>query len=146
KTWQERLVCRFSKQFSFDVTIMRPGFIWGHQHAKIAGMGRSFGPFYILFGPLSRLPLSHVENCADCIVSAAENPISIGKVFNVIDSDEIRVWQYVRKYARYSGALGFFIPIPYRLGLGLAHAVSLSSKALIGPNAKIPSLLQPHRY
>ncbi len=92
KVWQERVVIRFAQTQSWDLTIARPGFIWGAQHAEIAGMGRHVGRVYFMFGPLTRLPLCHVTNCANCLVSAVDRPTaSIGQTFNVIDGDDIRV-------------------------------------------------------
>jgi nucleoside-diphosphate-sugar epimerase len=79
KVWQERVVFRFAKSNSWDVTIMRPGFIWGPRRTEIAGMGRRIGRINLMFGPFTRLPLSHVANCADSLVSAAENQAAIGE-------------------------------------------------------------------
>ncbi len=146
KIWQERLVSRFAKKHSWDLTIVRPGFIWGAGHAQIAGMGRQFGRIYLLFGPLTRLPLSHVDNCADCLVVAVENPAASGEIFNVIDSDDVRVWRYVMEYARRSGQRGLLLPLPYRLGLGVAQLAALTSRTLFGKKGKLPSLLTPRRF
>ena len=102
KVWQERVVIRFAQTQSWDLTIARPGFIWGAQHAEIAGMGRHVGRVYFMFGPLTRLPLCHVTNCANCLVAAVDRPTaSIGQTFNVIDNDDIRVWRYLREYTRH---------------------------------------------
>jgi nucleoside-diphosphate-sugar epimerase len=146
KVWQERIVSRFARGHAWDLTILRPGFIWGADHAQIAGMGRQFGRVYILFGPLTRLPLTHVDNCADCIVTAVENPAASGETFNVIDSDDIRVWRYARDYARRTGRHGFFLPIPYRAGLGVAQLAAFISRLLFGGKGKLPSLLTPRRF
>jgi UDP-glucose 4-epimerase len=146
KVWQERVVTRFAKKHSWDVTIARPGFIWGQGHAQIAGMGRKFGRIYLLFGPLTRLPLSHVDNCADCLVTAVENPAAPGEIFNIIDGDKVRVWRYAREYARRSGQRGFLLPVPYRVGLGVAQLAALTSRALFGRKGKLPSLLTPRRF
>ncbi len=146
KVWQERIVSRVSKQYGWDLTILRPGFIWGAGHAQIAGMGRQFGHVYILFGPLTRLPLTHVKNCADCLVTVLENPSVSGETFNIIDSDEVRVWRYAIEYARRMGRPGIFIPIPYRLGLGLAQLAAFTSRLLFGTKGKLPSLLTPRRF
>jgi nucleoside-diphosphate-sugar epimerase len=146
KIWQERVVSRFAKKHSWDLTIARPGFIWGAGHAQIAGMGRQFGRIYLLFGPFTRLPLSHVDNCADCLLAAVENPAASGEIFNIIDGDEVRVWQYVREYARRSGQLGFLLPVPYRVGLGLAQLAAFTSRRLFGSKGKLPSLLTPRRF
>jgi len=146
KVWQERVVSRFAKSNSWDVTIMRPGFIWGPRHAEIAGMGRRIGRINLMFGPFVRLPLTHVANCADCVVIAAENQAAIGECFNVVDGDNIRVWRYVREYARRSGKRGFALPVPYRVGLGVTHLASIASRALFGKKGKLPSLLTPRRF
>jgi nucleoside-diphosphate-sugar epimerase len=146
KAWQERVVSRRARSHAWDLTIMRPGFIWGREHAEIAGMGRHFGPIYLMFGPFTRLPLCHVANCADCLVAAAESPAAIGESFNVVDGDDVRVWRYVREFARRTGQSGFLMPVPYRVGLGVAQIAALTSRALFGKKAKLPSLLTPRRF
>jgi nucleoside-diphosphate-sugar epimerase len=146
KSWQERIVSRYAEAYSLNLTIMRPGFIWGPQHLQIAGMGRRSGRFYWMFGPFTRLPLCHVANCADCLVTAVEEPAAVGQVFNVIDADDVRVWRYVMEFVRRTGQSGMIIPIPYRLGLGVAHVASLTSRMLFGKTGKLPSLLTPRRF
>jgi nucleoside-diphosphate-sugar epimerase len=146
KLWQERIVMKFATMRSWDLTIMRPGFIWGPQHAEIAGMGRHFGRVYLMFGPRTRLPLSYVDNCADCIAVALGNPASIGQTFNVIDSDKIRVWQYAREHAARTRQRAWFVPIPYHVGLATARLAALVSRTLFGKMGKMPSLLVPRRY
>jgi nucleoside-diphosphate-sugar epimerase len=146
KVWQERLVSRQAKAHGWDLTVMRPGFVWGVDHAKIGGMGRQFGKAYLMFGPSTRLPLTHVDNCADAIVAATENPASIGETFNVIDNDDIRVWRYVREYAHGMKQRGYMVPIPYSVGLGIAKLASFTSRILFGKKGKLPSLISPRPY
>jgi nucleoside-diphosphate-sugar epimerase len=146
KVWQERIVTNFSKTRSLDLTILRPGFIWGDQHAKIAGMGRQFGRALLMFGPFTRLPLTHVANCADCIVIATESPAAVGQIFNVVDNDDIRVRQYAGEFAKRSGQKGFSLPLPYHFGLGLAYFAKFVSRILFGKKGKLPSLLTPRRF
>jgi nucleoside-diphosphate-sugar epimerase len=146
KVWQERVVSRFAKKYSWGLTIARPGFIWGEGHAQIAGMGRQFGRIYLLFGPFTRLPLSHVDNCANCLVTAVENPAASGEILNIIDGDDIRVWRYAREYARRTGQRGLLLPVPYRVGLGVAQLAALTSRTLFGSKGKLPSLLTPRRF
>jgi nucleoside-diphosphate-sugar epimerase len=146
KVWQERVVSRFAKDHSWELTIMRPGFIWGNQHAQIAGMGRHIGRSYLMFGPFTRLPLSHVVNCADCLVAAIERPVAVGETFNVIDGDNIRVWRYVSEYAKRTGQRGLLVPLPYGFGIGVAYLASWISRTLFGKRGKLPSLLTPRRF
>ena len=146
KIWQERIITKYAKEHSWDMTIMRPGYIWGKGHAEIAGMGRRIGNAYVMFGPFARLPLSHVANCADCLVAAIERPAAVGQTFNVVDCDDIRVWRYVREYARRTGRSGLMVPVPYTIGHGTARLASLTSRALFGSKGKLPSLLTPARF
>jgi nucleoside-diphosphate-sugar epimerase len=146
KIWQERVVKKFAATNSWQLTIMRPGFIWGPRREEIAGMGRRAGRVCFMFGPFVRLPLCHVVNCADCLVSTLENSASIDETFNVIDGDEIRVLRYAREYARLTGKVRYLLPVPYRVGYGLAGLASLTSRALFGGKGKLPSLLVPRRF
>lgn len=146
KIWQERVVARMASARGWELTVMRPGFIWGPGHAEIAGMGRHIGHAYVMFGPLTRLPLSHVLNCADCVVAATENPEAVDQTFNVIDTDDVRVWRYVREYAKRTNQTGLPIPLPYWGGYGLAQLAAFSSRLLFGKKGKLPSLLMPRRF
>jgi nucleoside-diphosphate-sugar epimerase len=146
KVWQERLVSRAAATHLWELTIMRPGFVWGPQNAVIGGMGRILGRVYLMFGPFTRLPLTHVVNCANCVVAALENRASVGESFNVIDGDEIRVLRYVREYRRRTGRRGILLPIPYRLGLVAAGLATFVSRKLFGKKGQLPSLLMPRRF
>ncbi len=146
KIWQERIVRAAAEGNALKLTILRPGFIWGEGHAEIAGMGRRFGRVFVMFGPFTRLPLIHVDNCADCVVAATEHPDAVGETFNLVDGDEIRVWRYVREFARRSELPAIYVPLPYNLGLAVAKLANWTSRRLFGDRGKLPSLLSPRRY
>jgi nucleoside-diphosphate-sugar epimerase len=146
KYWQERVVSRRAVEQGLELTVLRPGFIWGPGRAEIAGMGRVMGRAYLLIGPSTRLPLTHVENCADAIAAATESRAAIGRVFNVVDSDDVRVWRYAREHSRGTGRRGFPVPVPYALGLGVAHLAAFTSRFFFGRKGKLPSLLTPRRF
>jgi nucleoside-diphosphate-sugar epimerase len=146
KVWQERLVQDVAKKAALELTIARPGFIWGRNHVNIAAMGRRLGRSFLMFGPLTRLPLTHVYNCADCLVAMLENRNSIGRIYNIVDSDDVRVWRYVREYARRTHQSGALIPLPYRAGYWTARLASRISRTLFGAKGKLPSILTPTRF
>src|SRR4051812_34300764 len=73
KWWQERVARRFAAKHGWDLTVLRPGFIWGRDHGYVATLGQQFGRHHLVIGPLTRLPMTHVENCADVFaLTAAE--------------------------------------------------------------------------
>ena len=92
--------------------------------------------------------------CADCFAAVLESPSSIGQTFNVVDGDEVRAWRYAGEFIRRrkgtaeAGTSGssFRIPVPYLLGLGLAHAAKCVSLAVFGPKGRLPTILDPIRY
>ena len=146
KVWQERLVTRVAGANGWDLTIMRPGFIWGSDHAEIAGMGRKFNGVYLTFGPRTRLPLSHVLNCADALVKAVETPLNGIHAFNVFDKDDVRVSRYVSEYKRRTKKRGLVVPVPYYVGLGVAQLATMTSRMFFGKKGKLPSLLVTRRF
>lgn len=146
KVWQERIVRRAASAHSWQLTVLRPGFIWGPRKAEIAGMGRRRGRIHVLIAPFARLPLCHVVNCADCIGAALERPEAIGETFNVTDGDDIRVWRYARDHARGTGCRVLFLPVPYRFGYAIARFALFASRSIFGQKGKLPSLLVPRRF
>jgi len=146
KISQERVARRLAEKHCWNLTVARPGFVWGLNRSQIAGMGRKFGRVYLLFGPFTRLPLSHVDNCADCLANMTEASAAWGETFNVVDGDNIRVWRYVLEYARRTGQRGLLLPIPYRAWLGVAQLAVLINRWLFGREAELPSLLTPRRF
>ncbi len=146
KVWQERLVTRFCIDNDCALVIMRPGFVWGPGHAEIGGMGRRAGRIYLTFGVRTRLPLSHVLNCADCIVAAAEAPMDGVNIYNVVDTEEVSVLRYVKEFRRRSGSPGWIVSIPYHVGLAFAKLASKTSHMAFGKKGRLPSLLMAKRF
>ena len=90
KIEQEELVRQYSVTHGFDLTVLRPGFIWAAQpgSATIA-LGQDFGPLRVVIGPERRLPLVHVENCAEAFALAIEDERAVGETFNVVDPEVV---------------------------------------------------------
>lgn len=143
KAWQERVTRRFASQNGWDLTVLRPGFIWGRDHGYNAAMGHQVGKFQIVIGPLTRLPLTHVENCADLFALAVEDPRAKGETLNVVDSDGPRTWSFLREYLRGTGERRFRIPIPYPLAY---WSIRLAFATVFRRNLKLPNLLIPCRF
>jgi 2-alkyl-3-oxoalkanoate reductase len=143
KWWQERVTRRFVNKHGWDLTVLRPGFIWGRDHGYLAALGQQFGRHHLVIGPLTRLPLTHVENCADAFVLAAADTRARGLTLNVVDGPGERIWNYLSDHMRGSGQHGWCLPVPYWLGI---WAVRLGFATVFRRATKVPSILIPRRF
>jgi nucleoside-diphosphate-sugar epimerase len=143
KSWQERVTRRFAGQHGWALTVLRPGYIWGRDHAYVAALGLQVGKLHLVIGPRSRFPLTHVENCADLFALAAADPRAVGQTFNVVDREDQRIWGFLGSYLRGSGERGIRIPIPYRLAFALVRAAYAT---VFARGSKLPQILIPCRF
>jgi UDP-glucose 4-epimerase len=143
KWWQERVTRRFVAKHGWDLTVLRPGFIWGRDHSYLAALGLQLGRHFLVIGPLTRLPLTHVENCADVFALAAADPRARDQTLNVVDGPGERIWSYLHDHMRGSGQPGWRLPVPYRLAIG---AVRLAFATIFRRATKVPSILIPSRF
>lgn len=143
KWWQERVTRRFAETQGWDLTVLRPGFIWGRDHGELAALGPQFGRHYLVIGPLTCLPLTHVENCADVFALAATDPRARGQTLNVVDGPGERIWSYLSDYMRGTGQSGWRLPVPYWLAIG---AVRLAFATIFRRATKVPTIFIPRRF
>ena len=147
KVWQERVARRFAEKHGWGLTVLRPGFIWGPGNEELACLGQKIGLFYLAIGPMTTIPLTHVENCAGCFVSAVENSgKAVGETFNVVDDDVVSVWRYLGDYLRRSGKNTWRLPMPYLLMKAFVQLAHATSKLVFRGKGKLPSLLVPCRF
>jgi nucleoside-diphosphate-sugar epimerase len=143
KSWQERVTRRAAAAHGWDLTVLRPGFIWGHEHAYLAALGLQIGRVHLVIGPFARMPMTHVMNCADLFALAAEDPRARNQTFNVVDGEGQRIWSFLGDYLRGMGEKGIRIPIPYTTTYWL---VRLFFETLFQRNNKLPQILIPCRF
>jgi 2-alkyl-3-oxoalkanoate reductase len=143
KWWQERVTRRFVEKHEWDLTVLRPGFIWGRDHSYMAALGLQFGRHHLVIGPLTRLPMTHVENCADVFALAAADPRARGQTLNVVDGPGERIWSYLSDYMRGIGQPGWRLPIPYWLAISV---VRLAFATVFRRATRVPSILIPSRF
>jgi len=142
KWWQERLTRRFADKHGWDLTVLRPGFIWGRDHGYLAVLGQQLGRHHVVIGPMTRIPMTHVENCADVFALAAANPHARGETFNVVDGPGERIWTYLSDYVRGSRQPGLRAPVPYWLA---NCVVRLGFVTVFRQATKVPAILTPRR-
>ncbi|RWP38902.1 MAG: glycosyltransferase [Mesorhizobium sp.] len=146
KVWQERVARRLSAEHGWDLTVLRPGFIWGQGGEYFAALGYKLGPVYLAVGPRTRLPLTHVDNCADFFANATENPSAAGETFNVVDGDDVRVWQHLREHLTRSHAGGLPIPMPYRAARLIPALAAWINRRLFRNKGRLPNIAVPSRF
>jgi 2-alkyl-3-oxoalkanoate reductase len=142
KWWQERVTRRFAEKHGWSLTVLRPGFIWGRDHGYLAALGQRFGRHHLVIGPLTRIPMTHVENCADVFALAAADPRAQGQTLNIVDGPGERVWTYLYDYMRGAGQPGWRLPVPYWLAI---CAVRLGFVTIFRRATKVPAILTPRR-
>lgn len=143
KTWQERVARRASDEEGFALTVLRPGFIWGRDHARVSAMGMAVGPLNLVIGPLTRIPMTHVENCADLIALTVTDARARRRTFNVVDGPGERTWTQLGRHLRGTGRRGIRIPLPYHLAFAL---VRLARATVFRRSANLPQILVPVRF
>jgi len=143
KSWQERVTRRFAAAHGWDLTVLRPGFIWGRDHGYLAACGQQIGRLHVVIGPFSRMPLTHVDNCADLFARVVADPRAAGHTFNVVDGPGERIWTYLGNHLKRSGEGGLRVPFPYTVAFGL---VRLTFATLFKRNEKLPHVLIPCRF
>jgi UDP-glucose 4-epimerase len=143
KSWQERVTRRMAAEHGWELVVLRPGFIWGRDHAYVAALGQQVGKVHIVIGPTTHVPLTHVENCADLCALAATDPRAAGQTFNVVDGVGERIWPFLGAYLRGTGERGLRIPVPYQV---VYQAVRLASATVFRHSRKLPHFLVPCRF
>jgi 2-alkyl-3-oxoalkanoate reductase len=143
KWWQERVARRFAEKHGWDLVVLRPGFIWGRDHGYLVALGLQLGRHHLVIGPLTRLPMTHVENCADVFAVAAADPRALGQTLNIVDGPGERIWSYLSDHMRGSGQPGWRLPIPYWLAIS---TVRLAFATVFRRATKVPTILIPNRF
>jgi nucleoside-diphosphate-sugar epimerase len=147
KRWQERIAERAAKADGFELSIIRPGFIWGPGNACPNGsIGPTLGPLHLVFAAGRELPFTHVVNCADCIRTAVEHPNAAGVALNLVDGHEMSAWSFMGEYLRRSGEGGIRIWLPHALLWPSLLAVYSVARAVLGARIKLPSIFMPAGY
>jgi nucleoside-diphosphate-sugar epimerase len=113
KLRQERLFWEYAEKYDLPLVVVRPGVIYGPRGSALsARVGLNLAGVFLLLGGSNVLPLSYVDNCAEAIAVAAENPAAIGCAFNAHDDDLPTCREYLAAYEREVKHLRK-VPVPY---------------------------------
>jgi UDP-glucose 4-epimerase len=146
KLWQERVVREAAATGRFQLVVLRPGFIWGPGNDAFAGVGQRVRGRWLVITGGARLPVTYVENCADCFALCVRDERAAHRTFNVIDGDGVDPRAYARAHLMQRGERAPLVPVPYPLAYGAARLARRTSVILFGPGGKLPSVLDPPRF
>ncbi len=147
KLWQERLARRMSREHGWELSVVRPGFIWGRGNECPRGsIGPQVGPFQLVLSAGRQLPFTHVVNAADCFREVIENRASIGQTLNLVDGYRLTAWRFMGEYLKRRPGRAVRIYLPHwllRHPIGIIHRIG---RWVLGPRLKLPSILVPARF
>ncbi len=144
KLWQERIARRYAEAAGWELTIIRPGFIWGRGNECPDGaIGPSLGSLHFVFAAGRDLPFTHVENFADCIRAAVESKAAAGETLNLVDANGLSAWRFMGEYLRRSGRGGRRIWLPHAILWPLILGCFGVARAILGPRVKLPQIFMP---
>lgn len=139
---QEKLFFEHQARVGFPLVVLRPGVIYGAGGGALsARVGVNvFGTFLSLGGG-NALPLAHVRNCAEALVTAGMNPAAAGQVFNVCDDDLPSCRGYLREYRRHVRGLRV-VPVPYPAMQIISRMVE---RYHVRSQGQLPAVFTPYR-
>lgn len=142
KLLQEQLYRKYADEQGGEVTILRPGMIYGREYLWHALLGAEIGNTLLRIGSNSTLPLSYVENCADAILDAAESASAIGQTLNIVDDNLPTQRDYVEELKRHTEPPKLKY-MPWFVADGLARLAWWFNKTFLGGKALMPGILVP---
>ena len=119
KLKQDELVQRYGIERGLRFVILRPGAVYGPGKKDLSGrVGIDTFGMFLHLGGSNRLPLTHVDNCAEAIVQAGLTEGVEGEVFNVVDDELPTSREFLRSYKREVKRF-FSLPLPYTVTYAL---------------------------
>jgi UDP-glucose 4-epimerase len=147
KIWQERLARQMAAAHAWELTVLRPGFVWGPGNECPRGsLGIRIGSAHLVFSGGRQLPFTYVENAADCVRVALEEPAAAGETLNVVDGFDLSAWRFAGEWLTRTHRRGFRIWLPHALLRPAVATCYWLARRIFGPNLKLPSELVPARF
>ncbi|NJP08574.1 MAG: NAD(P)-dependent oxidoreductase [Leptolyngbyaceae cyanobacterium RU_5_1] len=145
KLIQESVFRDFEQNQGGQVTILRPGMIYGRDALWNACLGVNVkDKLWIRIGTDAQLPLTYVENCADAIVLAAECDGAIAKTINLVDDDLPTQNTYASELAKRMTTPPSIL-IRWSVMRLLTDLIWSCNQLLLRGRAKLPGLFIPAR-
>jgi nucleoside-diphosphate-sugar epimerase len=116
----EQLLREYEARCGLAVTILRHPTVYGRKDLPVEGLlrllrrpGRIAVPY---IGPGNYLtPFIHSEDFVQALLRAAENEVTAGEIYNIVDDSRISFRQFLEEAARILGVRLMFITLPKML-------------------------------
>lgn len=141
KLLQEEMIRDHCRERGIALVVVRPGAIYGPGKDWDFGSAMKKGRFDLIFAPLARMRLVHVDDCAAALVNALAAPVEDELIVNVVGDDQPTHWGFHRRCKRAGAPVGVPVPVPYALVRGFGAAAWLASKLFFGGKARLPEML-----
>lgn len=146
KLMQETLYREFECNQAEQVTILRPGMVYGRSNLWNPLLGIPLGRrLWLRVGADAILPLTYVENCAEAIVNALDRPEAIGSTLNIVDDPLPTRKAFGDALVQRTPGSPWLVPVSWELAQGIANlAWAVDSKVFKG-KVRLPGILVPAR-
>lgn len=116
KAKQDQLVAEYVKTRGLNVVTLRPGAVYGPRSRQFLTPRIGIDTFgiYLHLGGGNQIPLTYIDNCAECMVLAGLVKGVDGEVFNIVDDDLPTARSFLGQYKRNVRAFSSLY-VPYRL-------------------------------
>ena len=156
KLYQEQITREHCAAEGIDLTVIRPGAVYGPGKLWNGGLAKTVGGVGIAIAPRSELKLTYVRNCAEAIVLAAERPEAIGETLNIVDDNLPTPAKYLAAMERHGFSVpSRVVPVPFAVMSAIANSIDGVNRSFFDGRAKLPELavparlaasFRPHRY
>lgn len=101
KVKQDELLMEYAERFNVPYVIARPGDVYGRGKKKIPGkVGIDTFGIFLHLGGARKVPLTHVDHCAEAIVLSGITKGIDGETFNIIDDDIPTSREYLKMFKK----------------------------------------------
>lgn len=140
KMLQERLIVEACSKHRVPLASIRPGAIYGPGKDWDAGAALRFGKLDLVFSPLAKLRLTHVDNCAEAIAAAVETEDAEG-VYNIVDDETPTHAQFNRLCRKSGGTTRTALYLPWWTVAAGGIGVKLINRIFFRGRARLPEFL-----